>query len=149
ALWSAFPTSDYYGDSVSLGLAPGRTSRVPRPFDVQDGCRCPVRVLEMADATHSPSECWPTRPTLVGIARGYRTSTTVSGPYIFGLGTGVQPMQASPYRPDLARPRAWWLRSCRASRICYCPLRLSPSGRSDDPGGRTHLLPRYTGIERA
>ena len=29
ALWPALPTSDYYGDSVTLGLAPVRPSRVP------------------------------------------------------------------------------------------------------------------------
>jgi hypothetical protein len=27
AMWSAFPTADYYGDSVALGLAPVRQSR--------------------------------------------------------------------------------------------------------------------------
>ncbi len=29
AMWRAFPTSDYYGDSVALGLASRRRSRVP------------------------------------------------------------------------------------------------------------------------
>ena len=29
ALWPALPTSDYYGDSVTLGLAPVRPSHVP------------------------------------------------------------------------------------------------------------------------
>jgi hypothetical protein len=33
AMWPAFPASDYYGDSVTLGLAPVRPSRVP--FDVE------------------------------------------------------------------------------------------------------------------
>ena len=37
ALWPAFPTSDYYGDSVALGVAPFRRSRVPHAVDVQDG----------------------------------------------------------------------------------------------------------------
>ena len=30
----AFPTSDYYGDSVTLGLAPVRPSRVPLVLNV-------------------------------------------------------------------------------------------------------------------
>ena len=29
ALWPALPTPDYYGDSVTMGLAPVRPSRVP------------------------------------------------------------------------------------------------------------------------
>ncbi len=29
ALWPALPASDYYGDSVTMGLAPVRPSRVP------------------------------------------------------------------------------------------------------------------------
>jgi len=33
AMWPAFPASDYYEDSVALGLAPGRRSRIsPTPY---------------------------------------------------------------------------------------------------------------------
>jgi len=32
-----FPDSDYYGDSVALGVAPCRQSRIPCAVDVQDG----------------------------------------------------------------------------------------------------------------
>jgi hypothetical protein len=34
AMWRAFLTSDYYGDSVTLGLAPFRPSRVPLVLNV-------------------------------------------------------------------------------------------------------------------
>ncbi len=34
ALWTALPHSDSYGDSVTLGLAPIRPSRVPRVLNV-------------------------------------------------------------------------------------------------------------------
>ena len=34
ALWPALPTSDYYGDSVTLGLAPVRPSHVPLVLNV-------------------------------------------------------------------------------------------------------------------
>ena len=34
AMWSALPTSDYYGDSVTVGLAPVRPSRVPLVLNV-------------------------------------------------------------------------------------------------------------------
>jgi hypothetical protein len=34
ATWPAFPAFDYYGDSVTMGLAPGRPSRVPLVLNV-------------------------------------------------------------------------------------------------------------------
>ena len=34
ATWPALPTSDYYGDSVTVGLAPVRPSRVPLVLNV-------------------------------------------------------------------------------------------------------------------
>jgi hypothetical protein len=34
ALWPALPAADYYGDSVTLGLAPVRPSRVPLVLNV-------------------------------------------------------------------------------------------------------------------
>jgi hypothetical protein len=37
AMWSAFPTADYYGGSVPVGGAPFRESRVPFVTDVQGG----------------------------------------------------------------------------------------------------------------
>ena len=34
AMWLAFPTADYYGDSVTMGLAPVRPSHVPSVLNV-------------------------------------------------------------------------------------------------------------------
>ena len=34
ALWTALPSADYYEDSVAVGLAPGRPSRVPGVLNV-------------------------------------------------------------------------------------------------------------------
>ena len=34
ALWTALPSADYYEDSVAVGLAPGRPSRVPLVLNV-------------------------------------------------------------------------------------------------------------------
>jgi hypothetical protein len=54
ALWPAFPTAtalvgrdphDDYGNSVAVGLAPGRQSRLPSVIDVRARRRCPVRPL--------------------------------------------------------------------------------------------------------
>src|ERR1700720_4040410 len=48
AMWTAFPSSDYYGDTVAMGFAPFRQSRVPTGVDVLGRFRCPVRVLMTA-----------------------------------------------------------------------------------------------------
>lgn len=40
ALWVAFPTSDYYGGSVAVGLASRRRSRIP-VYETLSTCRCP------------------------------------------------------------------------------------------------------------
>ena len=37
AMWPAFPTSDYYGGSVPVGVVPFRESHVPFVTDVQGG----------------------------------------------------------------------------------------------------------------
>ena len=34
AVWTALPSSDYYGDSVAVGLASRRRSRVPSVLNV-------------------------------------------------------------------------------------------------------------------
>ena len=34
AMWTALPSSDYYGDSVAVGLASRRRSRVPLVLNV-------------------------------------------------------------------------------------------------------------------
>jgi hypothetical protein len=41
ALWPALPTSDYYGDSVTLGLAPVRPSHVPLVLNVSSVTEAP------------------------------------------------------------------------------------------------------------
>ena len=56
ASWTAFPSSDYYGGSVALRLAPVRRSRLSCSSDVQDGCRCPVRVLQAPDGSPASVE---------------------------------------------------------------------------------------------
>src|ERR1043166_8488801 len=59
AWWTAFPSSDYYGASVALGVAPGRRSRVPCVVDVQDGVGAPFVPL------------WsPMRPSPLGACGG-------------------------------------------------------------------------------
>src|SRR5579883_1344514 len=56
AMYQAFPGSDYYGGSVAIGLSPRRRSRISCLSDVQDGCRCPFRILEVACCNPASSE---------------------------------------------------------------------------------------------
>ena len=63
AMCRAFPGSDYYGDSVALGLAPRRRSRVPYAVDVQDGAGVPFVSLGVADAIQFPRSVLVVDPT--------------------------------------------------------------------------------------
>src|SRR6516165_2470216 len=50
------------------------------------------------------------------------------------LGIGIQAIQLSPYHAGLAGRHLQRLPVSPASPTCSFPLRLSPSGQSDDPG---------------
>ena len=54
ALWPAFPASDYYEDSVAIGLAPDRRSRFLNWADVTARVRCPVRPVQPLSGGRSP-----------------------------------------------------------------------------------------------
>src|SRR3954468_16850685 len=49
-------------------------------------------------------------------------------------GIGIQAIQLSPYHAGLAGRHLQRLPVSPASLACCCPLRLSPSGKPDDPG---------------
>src|SRR3954464_11962430 len=49
------------------------------------------------------------------------------------LETGIQAIQLLPYRAGLARRQVWHVRSSHAFQPCCSPIRLSPSGKVDDP----------------
>src|SRR5262245_10861880 len=53
----AFPDADYYGVSVTLGVAPGRQSRVSSLADVQGGLGAPFVSLRSLEATLLPEAC--------------------------------------------------------------------------------------------
>src|SRR3954453_11852931 len=57
------------------------------------------------------------------------------------LGIGIQAMQLSPYRAGLAGRHLQRLPVTPASPTCSFPLRLSPSGQSDDPGASLRAPP--------
>src|SRR3954451_2531656 len=50
------------------------------------------------------------------------------------LGIGIQAIRLSPYHAGLAGRHLQRLPVAPAFRACCCPLRLSPSGKPDDPG---------------
>src|SRR5215212_9603825 len=57
AVWTAFPSADYYGASVAVGLSPRRQSRVPFMVDVQDGLGALFAPLKGLEAPGSPGAC--------------------------------------------------------------------------------------------
>src|SRR5512135_3922369 len=57
------------------------------------------------------------------------------------LGIGIQAMQLSPYHAGLAGRHLQRLPVTPASPTCSFPLRLSPSGQSDDPGASLRAPP--------
>jgi hypothetical protein len=134
-MWPALPTSDYYGDSVTLGLAPVRPSHVPLVLNVSS----------VTEAPHS-SPSIGSLPIALPVGGGSPQTRTVcpqetlrsrrcSSERAFApLGIGIQAMQLSPYHAGLAGRHLQRLPVTPAFPICSCPLRLSPSGQSDDPG---------------
>src|SRR3954452_14154524 len=66
------------------------------------------------------------------VALRYRRCS--SGCEVAPLGIGIQAMRLSPYRAGLAGRHLQRLPVSPASLACCFPLRLSPSGKPDDPG---------------
>jgi hypothetical protein len=133
AMWLAFPTADYYGGSVAMGLSPVRRSRVSCMNDVQDGCRLPVRGLEIGDDQPSSLERVERYSMSVSSSREHWTITIVSSLGTCSLATGVQVIQLSPCRPGLDGHAPRWFQSISPSRTCYRPCQLSRSGKFDNP----------------
>ncbi len=115
---------------MTVGLAPGRPSRVPVVLNVLARRRCPIHPLEYARCT-SP------------IMRRVRTAKLYQHAHdgaafrrgrgeceVPPLEIGVRAMQLSPYRAGLAGPHRTRLPMSPAFPTCSCPLWLSPSGKS-------------------
>jgi hypothetical protein len=63
AMWTAFPSADYYGDSVPMRLAPVRESRVSYVVDVQVGLGALFVSLRSLEATLFPRSVFLAGPT--------------------------------------------------------------------------------------
>src|SRR4029434_11253965 len=126
----ALPIPDYYDGSVTLGLAPGRPSRVPVVLHVLARRRCPIHPLEYARCTSPIMR--RVRPAKLSrhahdgaAARRGRGECEVPP-----LEIGVWAIQLSPYRAGLAGRHGTRLPVLPAFLACSCPLGLSPSGES-------------------
>ena len=69
ATWTAFPPSDYFWNSVTVGLASRRPSHIPSHENVRASRRCPVRNLDRSRSSV------PRIVTIQGHAR-HKTFTT-------------------------------------------------------------------------
>jgi hypothetical protein len=68
ATWWALPTADYYEDSVTVGLAPGRPSRVPFGVErIERDLGVPLIPLNEVVLHRPASRRWP-------IAKGERSA---------------------------------------------------------------------------
>src|SRR5262249_24973635 len=149
ARWTAFPPSDYYGDSVPVGLVPGRESRVPRAVDVQGGLGASFVPLAPLQAGLLPGSVFTPEPRDPGHSGGSPGFQPLyPGRDLYRVGTEVQAMQPSPCRPGLAKhaPQRFW--NISAFLTCCCPLRVSPSGRSGDPKVSRSTFPVLHGDQR-
>jgi hypothetical protein len=115
---------------VTLGLAPGRPSRVPVVLHVRARRRCPIHPLQCARCTSPIMR--RVRPAKVyrhahdgAAARRGRGECEVPP-----LEIGIWAMQLSPYRAGLAGRHYTRLPVSPAFPTCSCPLWLSPSGES-------------------
>jgi hypothetical protein len=135
ALWPALPTSDYYGDSVTMGLAPVRPSRVPFGVErIECDLGAPLIPLNEVVLHRLASRRWPPAKPNGWPLVALRSRRCSSGCAVAPLGIGIQAMQLSPYHTGLAGRHLQRLPESPASLACCCPLRLSPSGEPDDPG---------------
>src|SRR5262245_34253686 len=142
AMWTALPSADYYGDSVAIGLASRRRSRVPLVLNVSSVTEAPHSSPSMA----SLAIAWPVGGGSPQNANGLplvalRCRRCSRGCAFPPLGIGVQAMQLSPYHAGLAGRHCRRLRVTPASRACSFPVRLSPSGEPDDPGTSLRVPP--------
>jgi hypothetical protein len=140
ALCVAFPRSlvgrdsdDYYGLSVTIGLAPHRPSRFPSVRDVLARRRWLVRPLQWAHCPPPTRRRVPVSATWTPSPGGPATDAVIGERVLASLETELQAIRPSPYRAGLAEQGHKRLLAISAFPPCYCPLWLSPPGEVGDP----------------
>jgi hypothetical protein len=135
ATWPALPASDYYGDSVTSGLAPVRPSRVPSGVErIERDLGVPLIPLNEVVPRRLASRRWPPAKPNGWPPVALRCRRCSSGCAVAPPGIGIQAIQLSPSHTGLAGRHLQRLPGSPAFLACCCPLRLSPSGKPDDPG---------------
>jgi len=137
ALYTAFPCSldgcdtvDSYEDSVTIGLAPRRRSRVPAVLNVLARRRCPIHPLACARCTSPILRRVRTAKVYRHAHDGAASRRGRGECEVPPLEIGVRAMPLSPYRTGLAGRHGTRLPVPPAFPTGSCPLRLSPSGQS-------------------
>jgi hypothetical protein len=129
----ALPTADSYEHSVTLGLAPRRPSRVPVVLNVLARRRCPMHPLACARCTSPITRRVHTAKLERHARDGAASRRGRDACAVPPLEIGMQAVELSPYHAGLAGRHHTRLPMAPASPTCSGPLRLSPSGQSDDP----------------
>ena len=130
ALQWVLPIPDYYDGSVTVGLAPGRPSRVPVVLHVRARRRCPIHPLQCARCTSPIMRRVRTAKVYRHAHDGAAARRGRGECEVPPLEIRIWAMQLSPYRAGLAGRHCTRLPVTPAFQTCSCPLRLSPSGKS-------------------
>jgi hypothetical protein len=119
----AFPYSDYYGDSVAIGLASRRRSRVPFSTGrIERDLSAPFISLNEV-VLHRPSGEGYKSPNVLDLlltASQFRRCSDERR--VSPLEIRIQAIQLSPYHAGLAGQRRKRLRVSPAFLTCFCPL---------------------------
>ena len=129
AMYQAFPDSDYYDGSVTVGLSSFRPSRV-YVQETLSTCRCPFRFLPPFISGYSLSGAFRVATTAPLCRTVSSLQVCCDGCKMASLETWVQPIQASPCVQDLRNRSAYIPSGLSAFLTCYFPLCLSTRGRS-------------------
>ena len=114
-------------------LALRRPSHVPVMLNVLARRRCPIHPLACARCTSSITRRVCAAKAAQHAHDGTASQACSGACAVPPLEIEVQAIQLSPYRAGLAGRHPTRLPMAPASPTCSCPLRLSPSGQSDDP----------------
>ncbi len=142
AVWSAFPTADYYGASVAVGLAPPRRSRGTSLSSVRARGRCPTHPLEWP---HWPSPAVRKVRRFTVQAAAHRST----GDQTLFRQEGTCSERRLGFRQSSFHRGARVLRRDGLQRLglstafltCSCPLCLSTPGKCGDPRTSFRVLP--------
>jgi hypothetical protein len=115
---------------VTLGLAPGRPSRVPVVLHVLARRRCPIHPLQCARCTSPIMRRVRTAKVYRHAHDGAAARRGRGECEVPPLEIGVRAMQLSPYRTGLAGRHGTRLPVPPAFPTCSCPLQFSLSGKS-------------------